>query len=235
MLILQGWFGRLGNNIIQIGNMIDIAILHKHNIRFKITHPLFDLQVIEDYFSKFNNKNIITDKCDFFYSRIQHGDNQEKIRLLKKSFRIKNVNKLPEDHLIIHLRSGDIFSQNPHPNYVPPPLSYYIKNIDKDKHKKIIILCEDNKNPILDKLLEIYENSSHQINNLEDDIRLLLGATSVIYSVGTFAHSVLSMSNNIKHIYGKTSDNEELNEYYLLNKPWKNTKLQREYMMSYQY
>ena len=38
--------------------------------------------------------------------------------------------KLNENYLIIHIRSGDIFRKNPHSNYVPPPLSYYMNQIN---------------------------------------------------------------------------------------------------------
>ena len=35
MLVLQNWSGRLGNNIAQLVNIIDIAIYFNHNVIFK--------------------------------------------------------------------------------------------------------------------------------------------------------------------------------------------------------
>ena len=36
MLICPGSYGRLGNNIQQLSNIIDIAIAYKHNIKINI-------------------------------------------------------------------------------------------------------------------------------------------------------------------------------------------------------
>ena len=36
MLILKKWCGRLGNNIIQLSNIIDIALKEEHNITFYV-------------------------------------------------------------------------------------------------------------------------------------------------------------------------------------------------------
>ena len=35
MIIVNDWYGRLGNNIIQLANIIDLALFYKHNINFK--------------------------------------------------------------------------------------------------------------------------------------------------------------------------------------------------------
>tara|TARA_B000000477_G_scaffold62473_1_gene52509 strand:- start:616 stop:837 length:222 start_codon:yes stop_codon:yes gene_type:complete len=69
MIILNTWFGRLGNNIKQLSNIIDIALMYKHNIKFNIKKiKFFDLTAIEKYFSKYNNSQIIQDNTfSFFY------------------------------------------------------------------------------------------------------------------------------------------------------------------------
>ena len=49
-------------------------------------------------------------------------------------------------NLYIHIRSGDIFSQNGgHPYYVQPPLDYYKNIITAKKWNKIFIIYEDDK------------------------------------------------------------------------------------------
>jgi hypothetical protein len=244
MLIMNKWFKRLGNNINQISNIIDISIAYKHNIIFNVKHRFFDLSIIENYFSKYNNSESITDnKFNFFYknklpysSEIYEQNIEERNKILKAAFLINNINKLPENDLVIHIRSGDIFSNStPHPNFVPPPLSYYTKQIDKQKYQNIIIVCEDTVNPVVNKLLDLYKNSIYTENTLEEDIKLLLGATNVIFSVGTFVPALMRMSDNIKHLYGKPINNEELQDYYIIMKPWKNTKKQRDYILTYNY
>jgi hypothetical protein len=266
MIIFNQWYGRLGNNIIQLSNIIDIAIMYKHNIIFKsgLKHKFFDLSIIEKYFSKYNNNNKITDINNFFYKHklpfpkdIFTKNVNERNKILKEAFLIDNVKKLDENDLVIHIRSGDIFSSNPHPNYVPPPLSYYIREINKYNYKKIYIICEDKINPVVNKLLTLYKNSFYEENNLEKDIKIILGATNIIPSIGTFIPALTLLSNNIKFVHvpfnngfkfinGGIEQNSDLVEnsslvenehmhkkYYKKMKPWKNTEKQRKYILTY--
>lgn len=160
---------------------------------------------------------------------------EERNKILQKAFLINNINKLPENDIVIHIRSGDIFSSKPHPNYVPPPLSYYTKEIDKCKYEKIHIVCEDTINPVVNELLKLYKNAVYEKNTLEKDIRIILGATNIIFSVGTFIPALMLLSNNNKYLYGRHPYNEELKEYYKIMKPWKNTIVQRNYILTYGY
>lgn len=242
MIILKAWYGRLGNNIIQLSNIINIAIAFKHNIKINVQHRFFDVSLIEKYFNKYNNSEIITDDYNFYYNTKLPFSNaifkqniEEKNKILQKAFLINNINKLPENDIVIHIRSGDIFDSNPHSNYVPPPLSYYTKEIDKYKYKKIHIICEDTTNPVVNELRKLYKNTVYEKNTLEKDIRIILGATNIIYSVGTFVPALMSLSNNNKYLYGKPFNNEELKEYYKIMKPWKNTIEQRNYILTYDY
>tara|TARA_B100001758_G_C18297928_1_gene550727 strand:+ start:293 stop:1024 length:732 start_codon:yes stop_codon:yes gene_type:complete len=242
MIKLISWFGRLGNNIIQLSNMIDIALTYKHAIKFRISHRLFNIKIIEDYFSKYNNSDLVTDKYNFYYknklpylNETYQLHSEERNKILKEAFLIKNIEKLHEDDLIIHIRSGDIFSSFPHSRYVPPPLSYYIKQINKRNYRKIIIVCEDNINPVVNHLLGLYKNAIYSKNNLEKDIRLILGATNIIFSVGTFIPSLVLVSDNIKYLYGGEFGLDELQDYYKIMLPWKNTEKQRNYILTYNY
>ena len=234
MIIFNNWCGRLGNNIVQLSNIIDIAIAYKHNIKINVKKiQFFDLSVIENYFKKYNNSEKITDKNNFFswsklpFSKdiieriVEERNVEERNKLLQKAFLIKNINKLNENDIVIHIRSGDIFSSHPHPGYVPPPLSYYIKEIDKCKYEKIHIICEDTKNPVVNELLKLYKNAVYKKNTLEHDIRIILGATNIVSSVGTFIPALMLLSNNITSLYSK--NDKELEKYYKVMKPWKNT------------
>jgi hypothetical protein len=159
---------------------------------------------------------------------------EERNKILQKAFLISNINKLHENDLVIHIRSGDIFSSKPHPSYVPPPLSYYTKEIDKYKYEKIHIICEDTINPVVNELLKLYKNAVYEKNTLEKDIRIILGAKNIIFSVGTFITSLMLLSDNNKAVI-KGPNNEELKEYYKIMKPWKNTIEQRNYILTYDY
>lgn len=110
-----------------------------------------------------------------------------------------------------------------------------MKQINKCEYKKIIIVCEDTKNPVVHKLVELYKNSVYNKNSLEEDIKIILGATNIVYSIGTFIPSLMLLSENIKYIHGYCGDNVENQDYYKLMKPWKNTQKQREYILHYEY
>lgn len=133
-------------------------------------------------------------------------------------------------------------------------LFYYIKEIDKCKYENIYIICEDRKNPVVNELLKLYKNAVYEKNTLENDIRIILGTTNIIFSVGSFIPSLMLLSNNIKYIYGFPSADQalqdiyktllplkktnmvcfdELGEYYKVMKPWKNTIVQRNYILIY--
>jgi len=244
---INEWFGRLGNNIIQVSTAIDMALFYKCTISFPNSpnyKGLFNFDIISDYFNKtvtYKKNEIITDDMNFFGPLLEDvvvSEENYKIKadLLKESFTIKDINKLDEDDVAIHIRSGDIFqSPSPVEFYAPPPVAYYAKQLNQNQYKKIIIVCEDNVNPAVNKLLELYPNATWNKNNLEEDIRLILGATNVISSVGTFVTALLMLSDNIKSHYGKDCNNEELEEYYKVAKPWLNSDTQRDYILSYKY
>jgi hypothetical protein len=242
MIIIQNWVGRLGNNIIQLCNAIHIALYYKETIELP-KHHFFNVNIIKEYFNNNKNNLLIKDNFNFYYkSKIKQissdafeTNNEETINILLKAFIIKenDIKKLDDDTIVIHIRSGDIFNNNPHPGYIPPPLAYYVNILNNNKFNKIIIISEDTKNPVIDELLKLYPNSCYKKNSLEDDIKIILGATYIIESVGTFISSLLMLSNNIKQIYSTSMYNMKLINYYLLNKPWKNTKEQRDLIISY--
>jgi hypothetical protein len=247
MLIISCWCGRSGNNIMQLINCIKLAIFNKHEIRFDVlikNHELFDIKFIENYFNKNKNDTII--KNHFFFpndlinkynipKEVFEETSKETITILKEAFKIKEneINKLDENDIVIHIRSGDIFDKTPHSLYTPPPLDYYTNILNNIKVNKIIILCEDNINPVVDKLLSLYTNSIHNINSLEDDIKIILGATTIIGSIGTFIPAFISLSSNIKKYYKTDLYIKELKDYNKINSPWLNNDIQRNNILNY--
>ena len=242
MIIINSWYGRLGNNIQQLSNIIHIAIAYKHNIKFNTDkHTFIDISVITEYFNKYNNSEIIIDNHTNFFNRnkliipqhIYTQNHEERNKILKKAFLINDIDKLPENDLVVHIRSGDIFSNCVHPNFVPPPLSYYIKEIEKCKYQKIHIISEDTLNPVVNKLLGLYKNAVYHKNTLEKDIRIILGATNILYSIGSFIPSLMMLSSNIKFIHKKFILHGENEEYSKIMYPWKNTIKQKDYILTY--
>jgi hypothetical protein len=245
MIYFTSWYGRLGNNIFQLIHVIHIALFYKYRICFSCdSHPFFDIRIIEKYFSNNNDDGKkIEDKYNFFYgSEIKNISNEvygknkkETIDLLKSAFIIKDVNKLDENDIVIHVRSGDLFNKNPYSEYIPPPLSYYTNILNNNKYNMIIIVCEDEINPVVHELLKLYHNANYSKNNLENDIKIILGATNIIESVGSFIPGLTIFSSNIKKIYSPYMYKRQLEQYYLINKPWKNTQEQRDAIINYKY
>ena len=68
-------------------------------------------------------------------------------------------------------------------------------------------------------------------NNLEMDIRKILGATNILYSVGTFIPSLMLFSKNINFIHNEFKSIE----YDKIMRPWRNTPEQRDYILKFDY
>ena len=82
-----------------------------------------------------------------------------------------------------------------------PPLSYYVDIINNNNFNEIYIIAEDRKNPCIDELIILFPKIHFKLQSLEEDIKVLLGATNVVMSYGTMVHALLLFSNNIKNLY----------------------------------
>ena len=212
------WRGRLGNNIIQLKNIIGIALYYNYNIILPY-HKYFNKKyiIINKSISILNNK--IQDSTDFFtlntikihnkdidYHNIFNKETKKKIKkIITPLFKYDSseLSELPENILLIHIRGGDIFSNNPNPNYIVPPLSYYINIIEKNKnrYRYIYLLSEDDKNPCIEALINLYSNIRYKKRSFELDIKLILRAKNIIISYGTFVPSLLNLSDYIENVY----------------------------------
>ena len=93
------------------------------------------------------------------------------------------------------------------------------------------MISEDTKNPVINKLLKLYPNSSYKKQSLEKDIEWIIGASHIIVTTGSFVSSLLIMNPYVKKIH--TSSCISLTNYYKKNKPWTNTIKQRNLILSY--
>jgi hypothetical protein len=246
MLFISSWFGRNGNNILQLVRAIHYAKIHEHNIIYFPSHELLSTNSIKI------NKNIdsvnpekISDS--FFYKKT--GLPPVKLREYSREYiqpiLIFNINRIITADLCIHIRGGDNFNNNPNPAYVQPPLKYYIDIINQYKDKNILIVYEDKNNPCINELLK-FENLNFQSSSLIEDIRTLINCENVVIGFGTFGFMIYLLSNKLKNLY--------IPQYYLTELPlgeyginlytvnlrnyiklggWKNTKEQQEYMIKY--
>lgn len=251
-LKINRWYGRLGNNIIQVINCIQIASYYNYNIIIP-SHKYLTKQYITINKSITNSNNNIynhnyTRRITRFEKVVYEKNIEFTISILQEIFSIKNVPTLHENTVVIHIRSGDIFHSYPHGKYIMPPLSYYTNIINSNNFKKIIMISEDRSNPCVNKLLVLYPIIEFRMNTLDEDIKLLLGSQNVIESFGTFAPALLTLSKNIKNIYRPSYQFDtllsklshkynifetDLEDYKQKMYPWKNTEEQRNIMMTY--
>ena len=261
---IREWFGRLGNNIMQVKNAIQIGLYYKYNIIlpphnfFNTTYIVFNPDIIN------KDEHFIYNKYDFFFNdQIDFIQNTEVFNLnLDKTFNmLKNIfiiksdpkNKFDDDDVIIHIRSGDLFSNEPPGTYICPPLSYYTDILNKNKFKKKYILTEDLNNPCTNKLLELFPDIILRVNNqLDDDIMIILNSQNIICSFGTFIPCLLLLSENIRNVYRTNYDYctnfiEDLNnvnkniklnildynDYKSKIAVWRNNSEQRDIMINY--
>lgn len=253
MLIINSWFGRLGNNILQLIRAIHYAVLNNHNsIQFQkhslLTSNIITLENIEN-----SDKSTINDT---FFSLKKYNITDPEPYVMKEYFQkyiksifkiqTENNNDVTDDKTIhIHFRGGDIFSSNPHKAYVQPPLSYYKDIINE--YDSIKLVCEDKKNPCINELLK-QENVEYISNTLENDLSILSSVSNLVIGFGTFGFLLYLMNPKLKNLFvpdffvnelpkGSWGNDIkvhiiELPNYIKVNE-WKNSNEQRKMMLEY--
>lgn len=243
MLIFDRWYGRFGNNTHQLKNAIQMCMFLKCKIQFTCKpHKYFDIRIIEKYFSSNGDIGRTIQTPDSFY-RINQFPKEartqnvaEAVELLKQAFQYNGVKQMySDDDIVIHIRSGDIFKLTPHLYYTPPPLCYYTHIINSNTYNRIILIAEDNKNPVIDKLLQLYPNIEYKQQTLDEDIKTILGSSHIVCSIGSFIPALHLLSENITKIYNPGQFSSQLSQYHQKNKPWKNTEEQKKLMLEYKY
>ena len=105
--------------------------------------------------------------------------------------------EIPNNSLVIHIRSGDIFF-NKDPSYGQPPCNFYLDIIKMKNWSKVFLIAEDNVNPCVDivKQYAIYKQQSW-----ENDLAYLLNAENFVASQGTIWIAVTLLSKKLKNLY----------------------------------
>ena len=218
MLIISERFGRLGNNIYQLLNILLEAEERNDNVNLQqlyYLNPIINIQKVEKLFNSTHENKGQVIRHHFMPKDLhlieKRTVNIEKFFEISKKYIFPNFNcdisPLNENICLIHIRCGDIFTRG-HPgchcDYIQPPLNYYKKIIDDnfDKYEKFILIPEpDYKNPCI-KLLENYRDKVFiQSGNIAQDYNILLKTQSIILSRSSFSDSTIFLNPNIKNIY----------------------------------
>ncbi len=222
------YFSRFGNNLQQMA----IGILYSQKVggNFYIqNHPLVNnFSIINkpllNYFSLFKQH------YRFFYF---NGKKDFPAHLVDTKYIMKNIEKIfktdvlpnisfikditvPEDTLVLHVRSGDIFDI-PISSYFQNPINYY-ENLIKNFKNVILVTSEEKNNPVISSLLDKNKVTLHS-SSLEKDFNLLVNATNLATSgVGTFPIAAALLSTKLKNIYYTNLFSEEhLNPKMVIN------------------
>ena len=224
MLTIYTWYGRLGNNVMQIIHAIYYAEKNNHKCVTFPPHNLFKKNTIDvDIGDNIENTSHFSNR--FFYLKDLKIYDLEPY-MMKKIFKtyikpIMNIdfndNYNQDNTIYFHFRGGDIFTYNGgHPAYVQPPLIYY-KDIIKD-YEKAVLICEDKINPCINELLKL-NNVEYQQNNIrymfsfiepayftsyqytseKKDLSTFSNASNIGLCSGTFTFLAYLVSDNLKN------------------------------------
>lgn len=251
MILINKWYGRYGNNILQILNCLSLS--EKENLKLLcVSHPLFSV-------SKEGNKKNITYSKNFKECFLGISDKyiyEKNITanvmkyLFKKYVNMNFVYQKEKKHdICFHIRSGDIMKNinRTHSTYVQPPFSFYQKIIEENKDKKICVIYEDTHNPVVKPLMERYDWVNFQSSSIQKDLETLACCETLIGSMGTFWLISFFMSECVKKIvyyenmpwldtsdWGVESEKISFPNYIKVGE-WKNSPEQRKLMLEYKY
>lgn len=233
---ISSWYQRFGNNIIQLANAIKMALDNHAYFKSPPHKYISTIEVNPQY-----NDGKILKKGLFF-----NDQNDRRQRIIQDYVRPNLINILikppaEDEILFVHLRSGDIFSEKPHPLYVQNPLCYFLKVMSN--FKRTIVISEDDKNPVTKELAKQQNTIVHVNRPFEIDLAELLSAKNLCLSgVGTIGPVICALSKNIRNIYHTNLCNLQLDsiklfqtnlENYLVPGQWVNSEQQRNLMMEY--
>lgn len=117
----------------------------------------------------------------------------------------------------IHLRSGDTFTPNPHPLYMPPPLRFFLDAIERSQSSHaggVHLICQDLAHPYVGPIAEYcsQQNIDCEVtsSSLDEDFRSLARFEELCISQGTLALAAAWLSSHCKTIFGFERDLGEL-------------------------
>ena len=108
---------------------------------------------------------------------------------------------ISKENLYIHLRGEDIFYNNINSRYAQPPLCFYDTILKTFTFKKIYLISKDNKNPVINKLINNYPYIIYKKNSLKDDISYLVNAYNIVASISSFFLSIIQLNNNLNYLW----------------------------------
>ena len=213
---IDRWYGRLGNNLIQIANACAMAEKYRTDVKYPNHYIIKDVPIF------FGNSEVDLEG-EFFslkshkFPRINNTDNEyvvsNRYRILKELGReiLPYENKQMDYDLLIHFRGGDVFygsATKSNIGYVQSPFSYYQFIMNEEAPKRVLMVCEDGMNPMIQKFINMYggdESVSIDLSigdSINNDINKIMNCKVLVCSgTGSFVPSLSSCSNKVEKLY----------------------------------
>lgn len=268
MYNISHWCGRFGNNAQQLLNALYVFDVNGWSFFSPDNTIIYPIRIDRGHYQPFCNPFFFHVPSQTGQGRAHFDSNVAELKTTRrkygaeifKNLKVKPFNPLDEDMVVIHIRSGDIFSR---PNYYHPVISCYVQNPLKyyldiiKRYSKVMVISEDYENPIS---RELYERLKGQTNiiflslSFEETIKLLLASKNIAGSgVSSFVPACAAISPNIKRLHCSDIKMDEILNYtdlqgqdievevthidqnrYIKCGQWKNTTEQWELMLNYE-
>ncbi|KAA0113777.1 coagulation factor 5 8 type domain-containing protein [Methylobacterium sp. P1-11] len=121
----------------------------------------------------------------------------------------RDIPAKPDDELLIHIRSGDIFSTWVAPTYPQPPLAFYQmvirRLLTEGRIARIKMVFENRLNPVIP-VLEAWITAlgvplTTQSGTLIDDVTALMNGRYLVFGLGTFGPGVCQLSEHVEQVF----------------------------------
>lgn len=210
-LLRVEWLGRLGNNLLQLANVLHIA----EELQAEVIVPHRDFLNRHEWDLRGSNR----DSCQiaiydrYFFSEVCPRlldrtvfSAAHKRQILRK-YIIPEFRILPKpsvDTVVIHVRGGDVFTNEvPPPTYTQPPLIFYktILQLPELARMNIIVCTEDYHNPVVRLLQKQYRKRLTIVTDLDEGIGTVLGARHLILGQSSFSEMLSMLAPDLKSMY----------------------------------
>lgn len=206
-VVIDHWFGRFSNNLIQLVNACCIArelglakvIFPPSNffdgceVRISATPKVFR-EIRGRFFTFSDVTEVVPERPSYAEMR---DVAQTFVRQIVTPY--LETEALMSDRgvgIALHVRGGDIFSRRPQPRYVPGPMEYF-KFFVAGK-VEVNVVYEDLKNPVTRRLLSMRNCIDASRGEMFGDLVTLSRAKCVITGPGTYWFSAFLLGNNLK-------------------------------------
>ncbi len=206
------WSGRLGNNLFQLANVLQLAKETQSEV-FVAPHENIN-QTSWGFRAHVDSKHFcqLAITSEFFHSSFCPLFLGKDVFPYKAMRRILQSHILPVFHppahrvgniVVIHVRGGDIFIADPPRVYTQPPMAFYNSILDLPEHRrsKILLCTEDFKNPVVEALQIQYGKRLTVNMDLDKSISALTGAKHLVLSHSSFSEALALLAPDLESVH----------------------------------